>query len=345
MAILLAVLLSLSVAHSTLADDSAASLGVGGIHLEKNSRISMVKESLNVGIDRVTVEYEFLNNTSQDINTKVAFPIPEYRCDEPIDGCPENAFHDLQVWADGKAVAYSADLKAILKDRDYSAELQRLGIDPDAFGHFDSDALAQGFTNGGDHSDFAKLSAEDRAKLVRLGLADDDMSPLWSLRKLFYWEQTFPAKTTVHIRHQYKPWAGWTDVDYRTMSALAKSPQATQGGQAWGYLPEIAGACVDRPLQAKLQSDVRNASVVFTWVDFILKTANNWKTPLSNFELVVEKPKPADSRSVWYASFCWDGRVERLDPDHFRVRAKNFVPERDLHVGFFEVRSDAPASR
>lgn len=68
-------------ASPTLANDSAASVGVGGIQLTREARISMEKERLTIGRDKVTVEYEFLNQTSQDITTEVAFSGPALRSD------------------------------------------------------------------------------------------------------------------------------------------------------------------------------------------------------------------------------------------------------------------------
>jgi hypothetical protein len=38
----------------------------------------MQKERLFISTEKVRVEYEFLNDTDQDIVTEVAFPIPEY---------------------------------------------------------------------------------------------------------------------------------------------------------------------------------------------------------------------------------------------------------------------------
>ena len=74
------------------------------------------------------------------------------------------------------------------------------------------------------------------------------------------------------------------------------------------------------------------------WIDYILTTANTWKTPISNFRLIVERPDDETSGGThrhWYVSLCWDGPVHHLDNDHFEVSATDFVPQRELHVGFF----------
>ena len=71
------------------------------------------------------------------------------------------------------------------------------------------------------------------------------------------------------------------------------------------------------------------------WVDYILTTANTWKTPIKQFELVVERAKPDTSAKYYYVSFCWDSQILQPDPDHFVARATNFVPKRELSIAFF----------
>jgi hypothetical protein len=66
-------------------------------------------------------------------------------------------------------------------------------------------------------------------------------------------------------------------------------------------------------------------------VSYILTTANTWKTPIGEFELVVERP---EGHAV---SFCWDGKVEKVGPTTFSARATDFVPSRELSVYFFTV--------
>jgi len=79
-------------------------------------------------------------------------------------------------------------------------------------------------------------------------------------------------------------------------------------------------------------------------VKYILTTANTWKGPIHDFELVVEKPapekpvsgQPANGRGGDYSvSFCWDGPVEHPDQTHFIAHKTDFVPSRELTVYFF----------
>ena len=72
------------------------------------------------------------------------------------------------------------------------------------------------------------------------------------------------------------------------------------------------------------------------WVDFILTTANTWKTPIEDFTLIVERPHQKGDEAD-YVSFCWDGPVTKIDSDHFSARATGLVPTKELRIGFFGV--------
>jgi hypothetical protein len=66
-------------------------------------------------------------------------------------------------------------------------------------------------------------------------------------------------------------------------------------------------------------------------VDYILTTANSWKTPIKDFTLIIGRAGGGRE----YVSLCWDGPIKNLDADHFVTRATNFVPKKELHVVFF----------
>ena len=69
-----ALALSSAPAH---ADDSTATLGAGGLVLEKTDKIALVSEDLYLSPTAVKVSYRFRNLTNADIETNVAFPMPD----------------------------------------------------------------------------------------------------------------------------------------------------------------------------------------------------------------------------------------------------------------------------
>jgi hypothetical protein len=63
--------------------------------------------------------------------------------------------------------------------------------------------------NAAPTGDIQKLTAAQRKQLEDVGLIDhDDNWPLWTVKKKYYWQQTFPAHKVIHIRHQYSPVGG-----------------------------------------------------------------------------------------------------------------------------------------
>ena len=64
---------------SVLADDSAASIAAGGLVPRRETRIVMAKEVLRISDKKVVVDYDFRNDTDEDVTTEVAFPIPPYQ--------------------------------------------------------------------------------------------------------------------------------------------------------------------------------------------------------------------------------------------------------------------------
>ena len=69
------MVLALSGAPSR-ADDRIATLGAGGLSLEKTDKIALVSEDLYLSPTAVKVSYRFRNLTNADVETIVAFPMP-----------------------------------------------------------------------------------------------------------------------------------------------------------------------------------------------------------------------------------------------------------------------------
>lgn len=318
----LAIVLS-SLARIASANDAAASTAAGGIQLRREARISMEKERLFISEKKITVEYEFLNETDQDITTEVAFPVPPY--DNDFSGAGGwRGIDDFRVWVDGLAVKYQIEAKATLRGNDVSIRLRQLGIDVASFGHSDHSSAEP------NSPDVERLSRRQQNELIRDGLIDPDLKLAnWTVTKTYHWQETFPARKVLHVRHEYRPVLGFEQMNLEDSQ-----------GKRIPRFANISGACVDLPLRKKLVTEAAPSDGWFPtfWIDYILTTANTWKKPIKQFELIVEKPQPDGTwrvgRAHWYVSFCWDGKVEQPDSNHFVARARNFVPVKELHVMF-----------
>lgn len=325
----LAATLILAGSALALGNDSAASKAAGGIQLRHEANISMEKERLTISESKITVEYEFLNDTDKDITTEVAFPIPPYdnQPDDPSNIPP--GFNDFHLWVDGKELKYSTDVRAKLNGKDYTDLLKPLGVD---IASFDGDYNLQGDPPKGAIS---KLPKNQVQQLSSLGLVDAaNGMPRWQVVKTYFWTQTFPAHKVLRVRHEYTPSIGFELLNPEDLASNKPHPNDTRG--------EAKQACVDPSLQKGLADQaIKNykpAGVLLAmgWVDYILTTANSWKTPIKDFTLVIDRARSSHvagfgTQSV---SLCWDGPINKLDADHLVAHKTNFVPQKELNVAF-----------
>jgi hypothetical protein len=290
----------------------------------------------------VIVEYEFLNDTDQEIATDVAFPIPAYAYEYDDPGAPRG-FDDFKLWVDDKPVKYATEIHATVNDKDFTDVLTKAGVDIKSFGHV-SDKSGDPIS-----VDVSKLSAAQHEELRKLGLIEKEYDyPKWTIVKTYYWHQVFPARAVLHVRHEYKPVLGFEQVHgdeidpAKRAAKLAKlNPANKEDLGMIAYLQKLDGACLDPSLVKKLlvtnQTHKEDEDwSLMRWVDYILTTANSWKTPIKDFELIVEKAPLQFPGRASYVSVCWDAPLERVDATHFRSHIADFVPKKELQVTFLE---------
>jgi hypothetical protein len=308
------------------ADDGAASIAAGGIVvMMREPRIAMAKEVLQISTTKVIVDYDFRNDSDEDITTVVAFPIPDYDHDLSREGrLSKSGFEDFRLWVDGAVTAYRVEARAFLGNTEYTDLLTGMHVDVASFGH----------ARFGPSPEVQRLTSAEQRRLENSGLVDPDGGePLWVVKKKYYWQQTFPAHKTVHIRHAYTPILG---TENSIKHGMRPDPDLHSN-------EELKSFCIDGRLRTILQeiADGKDKDAPYTYVDFILTTANTWKTPIEDFTLIVERPhwknRGGESDLADYISFCWDGPVTKLDGDHFSAHAANFVPTKELRIGFFRV--------
>lgn len=306
---------------AVLANDSSAEKAAGGLVLRQNRDIDMVSEDLFVSTERIRVRYVFRNRAPRARRVTVAFPMPDRDLSYEMDG--EVSYPgDFQTMVAGRPVGMNVERKAILGGVDRSAELVRLGVPvaPPAGERaiFLADAIA-------------RLPAAAQQRLARLGLIDaasladpaHQILPMWTVRETWYWDQVFPAGRDLRVEHRYRPGVGGTagvplaSLDYRT---------GENGRQ------QRAEFCVDAEFLAALDRMSRRAErdqanyPTEQRIRYILSTGGNWRAPIGDFRLVVDKGRP-DA----IVSFCGQG-VRRISPTQFEVRHRNWRPDRDLAV-------------
>ena len=310
-------LLALSAAPA-LANDSSAAIGIGGLTLTKNDAISMDSEDLFLSQEEVRVRYRFTNHSNRDVETLVSFPVPDlpdgienYLGDRSL---PDYRGLQFRTTVDGKPVQLDYVEKIEIAGRDVSAQIAKLGW-PRRWNPIDYDETL---------IFIEKLSEAERQSYLRQGLLrrqDEVILPAWSLVTYVTRRQVFPAGKTVEVTHRYVPLVGGSvggalDPEYRKDSAR---------DYAQRYCTDRAFlAGIDRRLGTKPPGE--RPGYVEHWLSYILRSGANWRGPIGDFRLVIDKGKPDN-----LVSFCMDG-VKKISPTLFEVRKTNFEPTKDIDV-------------
>ena len=305
---------------SALANDSSAELATGGLVFVKNRDVEMLAEDLFISTKEIRVRYKFLNKSNADVTTLVAFPLPDITLDfsdtaieVPTDD-PVNLF-GFTATVEGQVVHANVEQKAYVQNSDQTGILTRMRI-PLA-PHLEATLKA-----------LARLPATDKDQLKRLGLvrifvggSEETLSPLWTLKTNFYWEQRFSAGRETVIEHRYKPSVGST-VGIREYQ---KKENFREYQRKYCMEPSFLRA-VERPTGGSAGS----SAFIEHRIEYILKTGANWAGPIRDFRLVVDKGKTTN-----FVSFCAD-RVRKIGPTQFEIHATNYIPAENFYVLILE---------
>lgn len=298
------------------ANDSSASIGLGGLVLTRNNAISMDSEDLYISQKEVRVRYRFTNRSARDVETLVSFPVPALPGGVPgfLDGgdYPDPGNLKFRTTVNGKPVQLTSVNRAEIAGRDVTARLAALGW---PLRWFDDPSFV-------DRLSAAQKLAYRREGLLKPEFGDSDsLIPAWNVVTHVTRRQIFPAGQTVEVTHAYAPLAGGS----------------VGGGLERGlrqdeiFFEKQRKYCIDRDFTAALDRRAavragRQTHISEVWLDYILSSGANWHGPIRDFRLVVDKGAPGN-----LVSFCMDG-VRKISPTQFEVRKTNFEPRRDLSI-------------
>ncbi len=188
-------------ANGSLANDTMAEFGAGGLRFERTDELRMEREDLFLSPDEVRVFYVIRNLTAHDVRGTVAFPMPDIDV-EDMSETPHD-FHryandgdifDFHVEVDGRPIVPGFEAKAVLSSgQDITDLLKRHHVslvDPD----------------------HENLKPEQVKPLTAAGVLydDDEHHPAWTVKPVYHWNQVFAAGQELSITHRYKPVLGGT---------------------------------------------------------------------------------------------------------------------------------------
>lgn len=327
LSVLAALLLAATLSPVARANDSMARVGTGGIELLKNADVRMASEVLEISQERIRVTYQFVNEGRADIRSTVAFPMPDYGWNPGMSMLSQNDYplRPFKVLVDGQPVPTRFEHKAVLKGRDVTAALRRAGL---------SDLTI--FETFGCHREVCEYPEAVQRKLEAMGAVEYG-APQWRVTETVYWEQRFPKGRPLRVEHEYKPLTGFVyHYPYqqnRWVESSGRLPRpADRDGEDAVCLDEGARAALDRRMQREVDAGAKMVQVVLRDVEYILGTGRNWKGPIGDFTLRIEKAKPEE-----IVSLCFPGQARRIDARTLEFRAKDLVPQDRLVIHFYEV--------
>lgn len=317
----------------TMANDSIARVGTGGLTLVKSQDIRMLEEELEISTKKIRVRYRFLNDTNHDLREVVAFPMPAYGWNSGFSAYDENVrpLASFKVSVNGKPVSIKKQLRAVIGEVDVTEHLRKIGL-----------TESQIFVTFGDcHSDTGTIEcglSKSQVEMVSLLAEKNVPYPPWEVAETAYWEQIFPAGREIVVIHEYAPFVGGV---YSYPFQSSRFVDRTSLGSARAGNP--AEACVADDVQQVIDQRIKKladqgASTVSLWlndVEYILGTGRNWKGSIKHFKLKIIKDTPERLVSLRFPS-----KAIRTSPTTLEFSHQNFVPQDKLIVYFYEVRGE-----
>lgn len=304
-------------AWPAFANDSVAEIGVGGIVLARTQDVAMVREDLYLSMKEVKVDYVFRNETDEDVESIVAFPLPDIDADPdaPV-ALPEAAgdnFLDFFVMVGGKMLQPQLEQKAFSLNIDVTEMMKQNNVplypyDPGVAEALNKlpDAVVKDFVD------------RDIIQVTDQGDDSEERFANWSLRSVYWWKSTFPAGKDVAVSHRYKPAVGGT-------STLTFFNDGRFNEDALGEYEDTY--CIDAAFKAAVQKATTKGGMTENHLKYILTTGGNWSaSTIGEFKLTVDKGSPDN-----LVSFCGEG-VKKVGPTTFEMTKKDFFPEEDLAV-------------
>jgi hypothetical protein len=310
---------ALALAAPLNANDSEAAINIGGIELVANKSISMDSEDLYISEQEVRVRYRYTNHSAKGQELTISFPLPPIRAaDEEKYGStaiPDYAQLKFVTTVNGQPVKFQMVRRAELNGKDVTQRLAQLGWPLDWItGTGEEPAFVKRLTP-------AQLQAGVREGLLRR--EDHGMHfPTWDVATHVTRRQVFPARRTVEVTHRYAPMIGGS-VAGTLFPALRKEyPEALKRH----CIDSAFLAAFDKKLAARKNNPDAPMAYSETWIGYVLSSGRNWRGPIKDFRLVIDKGKPEN-----LLSFCMSG-VRKISPTQFEVRRKNFEPKGDLEI-------------
>ncbi|MGO6676514.1 DUF4424 domain-containing protein [Rhizobium leguminosarum] len=318
---LFTLLVAAGIASPALANDTMAEVKTGGLIFAQSDDVSMAEEDLFISASEVRVDYVFENSSDKDVESLVAFPMPDISGqvdnNSAISDYDSDNFLHFSTLQDGSPITAKLQQRVVSLGIDVTDEFAKQGIPVLPYSQKTTEALA-------------KLPETVRKDWIARGLvypmgagdAKVDLVPLWTLRSTYWWRTTFPAKKKVSVAHRYKPAVGGTVA----ISFLENGEPKGERFEEYSRKYCLDGDFVRVAQQRAREAEAEGANYTESWISYVLSTGANWAGPIKRFQLTIDKGKPGS-----LISFC-GSNVQKIGPTTFRMTAEDFDPTKDFDI-------------
>ncbi|MAZ14747.1 MAG: hypothetical protein CL535_00185 [Ahrensia sp.] len=306
------------------ANDSTAEIGAGGIVLAQNYSVEMQSEVLYISMDEVRVDYVFRNRSERDVETLVAFPMPDMDVspyyEVAIPNLDDN-FLGFTVTVDGQSIQPELQQRAYVAGVDVTDKVLAAGLPLAPIGDYD----------GLDVSHLSDAQIEDLQAWGIVTVQGDlgkaggrpQVDATWTLKSAYWWRMNFPAGVDVAVEHSYTPAVGGA-------AGLFVLGDGTRTEPHPYYADKF---CVDKGFMSAVRkrdgtTDSDGPRYSERWLSYVLSSGANWAGPIGTFKLIVDKGSTEN-----LVSFCGE-RVTKTGPTTFEMDLNGFLPEKDLDFLF-----------
>lgn len=290
---------------SVYANDGIGYSSGGGIILGKTDSIAMKKEVLNVSYKKISVDYEFLNESNKVLEEIIIFPLPIYTADFEMSDAYYGEPNNFLIQVNGKSVSYKTQIKAMIEDKDITKSLKKIGLTDEQIAYFP--------INSPFNIKVKKLTDNQLKELIENNFLDNETNiPLWSVESAYIWKQIFNPGELLKVHHQYTPFVA--------------------AGPGFSYIQEdtIKDFCMDKSFIKSVDKlmSIKNYVPAYQ-VSYILKSGNSWKNGIEDFTLNLNKESSDE-----LISLCFPGDFKKINSKTLQLHLTNFKPTNDLLVYF-----------
>jgi hypothetical protein len=248
-----------------------------------------------------------------------------------VDDPNNRPLRPFSTFIGGHEIPAKLDRRATQGSKDITSELRQIGLTDRQI--FETFAVCE--NDGADEAEpkHCELTEQQVELLIKKELGG------WWVDETALWEYEFPANKMIEVLHEYQPHAG--SRYYYAYDYYYNEGKESLGGEVVTNIVKNADCdgneneAIQKRVKSEVDKGADQVRVFVTEVSYILRTGNNWKGPISNFKLRVKKDDPDQVVSV-----CFPGKPRRISNTVFEFSEKDFVPQDDLLVNFYNINGE-----